>query len=88
MPEPTPVQLAEAAFLQGDGAEIAAIALSAMTSAAEREGRPVQMADGIGLMLTAAWNFAKMADGNEDGGRGARYADLLRRHADGVEMLG
>lgn len=88
MSEPTPEELAAAAFMQGDGTEIMSIVLNSMAAAAEREGREVTFADGIGLMLTAAWGFAKMSDPNLDGGRGRRYAALLRQHADAVETAG
>ena len=91
MIHPTPAELALAALMQQDGEEIGAILTSAVAAIAEREGREPRRTDateGIGVLLAAAWTLVKLADANEDGGRAARYADLLRRHADSVVALG
>lgn len=79
---------AGAALMQREGEEISAIVLNMVQAAADRAGEPLSlhhMTEAIGLMLSAAWTFAKLADADHDGGRAARYADLLRRHADAVE---
>lgn len=91
MTKPTPADEAHAALWQRDGEDIAGIIAGMIASVSEREGRAPQRTDyseGIGVLLAAAWNFAKLADANPDGRRGQRYAELLRRHADSVERLG
>lgn len=74
-----------------DGAEIVAILIETVTSAAERAGRLPDRADlfeGVGLFLSAAWQLAKLADDDADGGRSARYAEFIRKHADAVDISG
>lgn len=75
-PEPAPGEMAGAALLQRSGEEIAAIVLEMISASADREGGPVSrehFSEGIGLLLASAWTFARLADANEDGGRGRRY---------------
>lgn len=90
MTEPTPAQLAEAAFLQGEGEEITSLLMGAIAASAERAGVPIEqhLGYGVGVIMAAAWSFAKIIDDDSDGGRAARYADQMRRHADAVERLG
>jgi hypothetical protein len=86
----TLADLAEAAFLEGDGEEMAALAMHSIEALAERTGVPVKLlpGHGVGILLAAAWNYAKTIDDNNDGGRAARYVELVRSHADTAERLG
>lgn len=83
--------VAWAELMQRNGGDIAASMLEVISAAPMREGRPLSsedFLDGVGVILSAAWQFAKIADSDEDGGRAARYASLLRAHANGIEALG
>lgn len=73
------------------GGEIAAIMLETLLAEPGAADRCLDFTDltrGVGYFLEAAWELAKLADDNRDGGRAARYASLLRSHAEGVETLG
>ncbi|WP_298196605.1 hypothetical protein [Novosphingobium sp.] len=74
---------------QQNGSDIAAAITEVFTAKAVAEGRTVDAADLLevtGVLLTAAREIAKLADDNADGQRDARYAMLLRSHADAVEL--
>ena len=82
---------AHTAILQRNSEEVIAIILEMVQAAADREGRAPgneHFNEGIALLLTAAWRLSHITDRNDDGGRAARYAELLRLHADTVERLG
>lgn len=70
-----------------DGSEMAGLLFEQIGAAAKREGRAFEPADlghGVGLLLSAAWQLAKLA--GPDKPTSARlYAELIRRHADAVE---
>lgn len=90
MTRPPPAEQAEAAFLQGDGQEIAAIILNSVAAAAEREGRILSISElcgaGIEPLMAAAWSLAKLACPDEGDAR-RLFVNHLRRFADNVEAL-
>lgn len=90
MTDHTPNEQAAAAFLEGEGNEIAAIVLNSISAAAEREGRDLSFAElcgaGIEPLIAGAWSLAKLAGPDEAQARGC-FVDFLRRFADNIEAL-
>jgi hypothetical protein len=73
---------------QQNGGDIAAAIIEVFTAKAAAEQRELgreDLLEVVGVLLTAAWGIAQVADDNADGGRQARYAALLRSHAAAIE---
>ncbi|WP_126173462.1 hypothetical protein [Altericroceibacterium xinjiangense] len=75
--------------LQQDGKDISAILVENIAAEAERSGRPldpVNVANAMGPLLSAAWELAKLAHANEAEAR-VGYSGLLRQVADSIGKL-